>query len=191
MMKSRSIILDRDGVINQDSDDYIKSPEQWLPIPGSIDAISKLSRAGFRIFVATNQSGLGRAYFDEFALARMHEKMHRLVEDLGGHITGVFFCPHTPEDKCACRKPATGLLDQMEHEFSLDLSGAHYVGDTEKDIDCALAKKCLPILVLTGKGASTLESLTDEKLKKIQVFPDLAAAAEHILKPGKEQTGNV
>lgn len=175
------IILDRDGVINEDSDDYICSPEEWVPIPGSIQAIADLSAAGFRIVVVTNQSGIGRGYFDEFTLALMHEKLHQLVEDHGGNIAGIFLCPHTPEEACGCRKPATGMLDQIEAEFGYPVSGCWFIGDSKKDLDCALARNCRPGLVLTGKGRTTHEGLDDSRLAATTVFPDLRAAAEHIL----------
>lgn len=185
-MTNRLIILDRDGVINEDSDDYIKSPEEWIPVPGSIDAISRLSSAGYTLVVATNQSGLGRGLFDTYALARMHEKMHRLVEDAGGRISGVFYCPHTPEKNCRCRKPATGLLDRIEKELALDVAGAWYIGDSEKDIDCAEKAQCIPVLVMTGKGRNTLDTLSSEKRERILIFDNLAAATDHIL---SETTG--
>lgn len=175
------IILDRDGVINKDSDDYIRSPEEWIPIPGSIQAIADLSTAGYRIVVVTNQSGIGRDLFDEFTLALMHEKLHQLVEDRGGSIAGIFLCPHTPEEACGCRKPATGMLDQIEAEFGVPVSGCWFIGDSTKDLDCGLARGCRPALVLTGKGRATREALDDSRLETICVFPDLRAAADHIL----------
>lgn len=180
-MNKKLIILDRDGVINHDSDEYIKSPEEWVPIPGSIEAIGELSRAGFDVVVATNQSGLGRGYFDEYTLARMHEKMLALVEAEGGRITGVFFCPHLPEDDCACRKPRTGLLDRMEEELGVSVEDAWYLGDSLKDLECALARKCRPGLVLSGKGCHTYLHLNREMLDKVQVFDDLLDASKFIL----------
>lgn len=177
----RPIILDRDGVINHDSDDYIKSPEEWVPIPGSIEAIAALSRAGYELYVVTNQSGLGRGYFDEYALARMHEKMNRLVEAAGGGIAGVVYCPHLPEADCDCRKPRPGLLDRLATEFGVDLDGAWFIGDSEKDLDCALARNCHPGLVLSGKGCQTYLHLGRDKLDKVQVFDDLHDAARFIL----------
>ena len=181
MSDRRLVILDRDGVINEDSDDYIRNEDEWIPIPGSIEAICRLSKAGWRVAVATNQSGLGRGYFDEFALARMHEKMRALVEECGGEIAGVFFCPHRPDEDCGCRKPRPGLLERMEAEFGISVAGAWYVGDTGKDLDCALAMGCRPALVLTGKGTETREKLGDGKLAEVPVFDDLLAAADFIL----------
>ncbi|MDT8398397.1 MAG: D-glycero-beta-D-manno-heptose 1,7-bisphosphate 7-phosphatase [Pseudomonadales bacterium] len=180
-MAPKLIILDRDGVINQDAADYIKSPEEWQAIPGSIQAISLLSQAGFMVMVVTNQSGLGRGYFNEVDLANMHTLMHALVEDAGGQIAGVFYCPHRPDEGCHCRKPETGLLKQIEAEFGLSVKDAFYIGDSAKDLDCALAAGCRPVLVKTGKGAETLALLGAEQLKKILVFDDLLNATRQIL----------
>ena len=176
------VILDRDGVINHDSDDYIKSVDEWIPIPGSIEAIADLSKAGFLILVASNQSGLARGYFDDISLANIHSYMSSLVEDAGGKIDAVFFCPHAPDEDCNCRKPRTGLLDQIEEEFSLSVKGAYFIGDTEKDIDAALTKLCRPILVRTGKGATVEQSLTSDKKAKTIIVDDLHAASDLILK---------
>jgi len=180
-MNSPLIILDRDGVINHDSDEYIKSEDEWFPLAGSIDAISELSKSGFRVCVATNQSGLGRGLFDEFTLARMHELMISLVEEKGGSISGIFFCPHRPDEGCECRKPKPGLLNQIEEQFSCSVAGSWFVGDTEKDIDVALAKGCKPILVLTGKGTLTQSSMDPAILAKVPVFDDLFSAAMFII----------
>ena len=183
-MNGQLIVLDRDGVINVDSDDYIKTVEEWIAIPGSMAGISLLSRAGFTVAVATNQSGIGRGYFDEYTLARMHEKMHTLAEAQGGRIAAVFYCPHLPDAGCACRKPGVGLLEQIEAEFNVSLAGSWYVGDSEKDIDCALARGCRPVLVLTGKGGATWRNLAPEKRAQVRVFDDLFAAANYILDAG-------
>lgn len=176
----RLVILDRDGVINEDSDAYIRSPEEWVPIAGSIAAIADLSKAGFRIAVATNQSGLARGYFDEITLANMHSLMSGLVEEQGGHIDTVVYCPHGPDAGCGCRKPAPGLLEQISLELGLSIAGAWYVGDTGKDIELGLAMQCKPILVRTGKGTQTEARLPPEQ-RGIPVVDDLAAAARYIL----------
>ena len=181
-MSQKLIILDRDGVINYDSLDYIKSPEEWQPLPGSIEAIANLSKHGYNIVVATNQSGLARKLFTEVTLANMHQLMSDLVEEAGGSISAVFFCPHHPDDNCSCRKPNTGLLEQVEREFSCSVSGCWFVGDTEKDIDTAIAKSCKPILVLTGKGLQTQTNLSAEKQSSVLIFDDLSAASNFILK---------
>ena len=181
MTRQPFIILDRDGVINEDSENYIRSPEEWIPIPGSIEAIAELSRAGYRVVLATNQSGIGRGYFDEYTLGQMHEKLHQLVEDQGGSISGIFLCPHTPDADCHCRKPATGMLEQIEAEFGESLRGSWFIGDSKKDLDCGFAHGCRPGLVLTGKGPVTHEQLDDAQRDAISIFPNLRAAANHIL----------
>lgn len=180
-MSSPLVILDRDGVINHDSEDYIKHEDEFFPIAGSIEAISQLSRSGFQVCVATNQSGLGRGLFDEFTLSRMHELLRTLVEEQGGRIDGIFFCPHRPDENCDCRKPRPGLLNQLEEQFGRTVAGAWFIGDTEKDIDVALAKGCKPILVLTGKGTLTQETMAPEKLRDIPVFDDLFSAAMFVI----------
>ena len=177
------VILDRDGVINHDSDDYIKSAEEWVPIEGSIEAIAKLSRLGFTIVVATNQSGLARGLFDLDDLEAMHFKLTDRVETRGGNIAAIFYCPHGPDDGCTCRKPKTGLVDAIEVEFDICAEGAPFIGDSLKDLQAAVAKGCLPILVRSGKGEATLAKLANdniEGLEDVPVFADLAAAADYI-----------
>jgi len=181
MPTSGVVILDRDGVINEDSDDYIKSAEEWIPIPGSVEAIATLSKAGYTVAVATNQSGLARGYFDEYELARMHALMYELVENAGGLINALVYCPHAPDAGCRCRKPGPGLLEQLAETLNISLEGAWFVGDTEKDIDTALASQCQPILVLTGKGELTARSLSPDKLALITIAPNLQEAVSYIL----------
>lgn len=178
---ARLVILDRDGVINHDSDDYIKSLDEWMPIPGSIEAIAALSKAGYLIGVATNQSGLARGYFDEIALAHMHSQLSMLVEEAGGRIDALCYCPHGPDEGCNCRKPAPGLLLQISAELQAPLAGAWYVGDAKKDVELALATGCKPILVRTGKGAETAPALTSEQRALTHIVADLAEAARFIL----------
>jgi D-glycero-D-manno-heptose 1,7-bisphosphate phosphatase len=180
-LSSKLVILDRDGVINIDSDSYIKTVDEWIPIPGSIAAIARLSLAGFRIAVATNQSGLARGYFDEATLANMHSVMRELVEEEGGHIDTVVYCPHGPDDGCKCRKPATGLLETIAEELKIPIEGAWYVGDSEKDIELANAMRCRPVLVRTGKGKETEAHLQRSNNLPALVFDDLAATADFIL----------
>ncbi len=177
-------ILDRDGVINQDSDAYVKSAQEWLPIPGSCEAIAKLHQHGYAIYIATNQSGLGRGYFNQQALDAMHAKMTLLVEQAGGAITGIFYCPHTPDDHCNCRKPLPGLLEQIAQHCNTDLSGAPIIGDSLRDLQAGVVLGCEPILVKTGKGANTVAKLAeqaDESLQNANVFDDLAAAVDYLL----------
>lgn len=175
------MILDRDGVINEDSDDYIKSLDEWLPIPGSIAAIARLSQAGFRIAVATNQSGLARGYFDEITLANMHALLCALVEEAGGQVDAICYCPHGPDEGCHCRKPAPGLLEQISAELQLPLAGAWYVGDTLKDLELGLRMGCRAVLVRTGKGRHTEARLEASMRKAVNVVDNLAAAADLIL----------
>lgn len=176
------IILDRDGVINEDSDDYIKSADEWVPIPGSIEAIAALSKAGYTIAVATNQSGISRHLFDEFDLAAMHQKMCAMVEEQGGEVSGVFFCPHGPDDGCECRKPGIGLLKQIENEFGTSVAGAPFVGDSAKDLLAAKLAGCQPVLVLTGKGAATRQECSDSELAGVAIHTDLNAYKDALLR---------
>jgi D-glycero-D-manno-heptose 1,7-bisphosphate phosphatase len=180
------LVLDRDGVINEDSDDYIRQLADWHPIPGSIEAIAKLSNAGFQIAIATNQSGLGRGYFGLDELEEIHQHLCQLVEEQGGQIDGIFYCPHLPDAGCNCRKPATGLLEAIEQELDQPLAGSYFIGDSLKDLQAARAYACQPILVRTGKGAGTLEKLkaTGADLhnpEQIPVYDNLAAAAQAII----------
>ena len=176
------VILDRDGVINADSDDYIKTLDEWVPIPGSISAIARLSRAGYKIGVATNQSGLARGYFDEITLANMHTLLCALVEEEGGQVDAICYCPHGPNDGCRCRKPAPGLLEQISEELQLPLAGAWYVGDSGKDVELGLKMLCRTVLVRTGKGRQPEAKLDAVTRQAVAVVDDLAAAADLILR---------
>jgi D-glycero-D-manno-heptose 1,7-bisphosphate phosphatase len=181
------LILDRDGVINEDSDDYIRTLQQWIPIPGSIEAVASLSRAGYRIAIATNQSGLSRGYFTLDTLEEIHAKLCRLVEEEGGSIAGIFYCPHLPDEGCSCRKPATGLLQAIEAELGESAVGAYFIGDSLKDLLAAQSHGCLPVLVKTGKGVNTLASLEANtpdlaQLKRTPVYANLMEASRAILK---------
>jgi D-glycero-D-manno-heptose 1,7-bisphosphate phosphatase len=178
------IILDRDGVINEDSDSYIKSPEEWLPIAGSLQAIARLTQAGYRIAVASNQSGIARGLFDLDTLRRIHDKMQRAVAVQGGHIEAVFFCPHAPEDHCECRKPQPGLLRKIALHMQVDLKGVPAIGDSLRDIQAARAVGARPILVRTGKG--TMTAARGEGLAGVAIYADLAAATDALLKGSAE-----
>jgi D-glycero-D-manno-heptose 1,7-bisphosphate phosphatase len=173
------VILDRDGTINEDSDAYIKSPAEWRPIKGSLEAIARLTQADYRIVVATNQSGIARKYFDTRTLFAIHETLLRALAPLGGRIDAFFFCPHMADDACGCRKPRTGLLEEIAARFHTELKGVPLVGDSLKDLQCAEAVGAQPILVLTGKGKKTKE--TDALPRKTLVFADLAEAARHLI----------
>jgi len=176
----RLVILDRDGVINHDSDDYIKNADEWLPIKGSIEAIAQLSRSGYKVAVATNQSGVARNYFTIETLDLIHHKMCSMVKEAGGSIDRVFYCPHGPDDNCDCRKPMTGLLKQISDYFHAPLEGVPFVGDSSKDIIAARACDCRPILVKTGKGKKTLEDANEKMLRGVTVVNDLVAAVDFI-----------
>src|SRR5258708_11344247 len=174
-------ILDRDGVINYDSDQYIKPPAEWRPIPGSIEAIARLNQNGFRVAIATNQSGIGRGLFDMSTLNAINDKMMELVFRQGGRIDAVFFCPHTAVENCGCRKPKTGLLEEIAARFHAELKGVPIVGDSLKDLQCAEAVGAQPILVLTGKGPKTR---ADGRMpRKTLLFDDLAEASRHLIAP--------
>lgn len=180
------IVLDRDGVINQDSDDYVRSVAEWHPIAGSIEAIAALSRAGHSVVIATNQSGLSRGFFTLDDLEAIHATLCERVEEEGGHIAGIFYCPHLPEENCPCRKPATGLLQAIESELGESPAGGWFVGDSLKDLQAAQRYHCKPILVRTGKGEETLQLIRTpgvalENPLDIPVYSDLAAAARALL----------
>jgi len=173
------IILDRDGVINQDSDEFIKSPAEWLPIRGSMEAIARLHRAGWQVVVATNQSGIARGLFDLDTLARIHATMQRRVIESGGQIDAVFFCPHGPEDACSCRKPLPGMFHDIAARLCTDLHGVPAIGDSLRDIQAAQAAGASPILVKSGKGVGTAN---DPQLDpQVPVFNDLFCAVNHLL----------
>lgn len=173
------IILDRDGVINFDSDQFIKSPDEWKPIPGSLEAIARLNQAGYRVVVATNQSGVGRGLFDMATLNAIHDKMHRLLAQVGGKVDALFYCPHTADQNCSCRKPKPGMLQEVAKRFNVDLKGVPSVGDSLRDLEAAIAVGAQPILVRTGKGERTIAAggVPPQAL----VFTDLAEAVRHLL----------
>jgi D-glycero-D-manno-heptose 1,7-bisphosphate phosphatase len=169
------IILDRDGVINFDSDQFIKNPEEWKPIPGSLEAIARLCQADYRVVVATNQSGIGRGLFDMPMLNAIHDKMHKACALAGGRIDAVFFCPHTNDSNCGCRKPKTGMLEEIATRYGVNLKGVPAVGDSLRDLEMAMNMEAQPILVLTGKGTKT--QAKGGLPKSTLIYPDLAAVA--------------
>jgi D-glycero-D-manno-heptose 1,7-bisphosphate phosphatase len=172
------VILDRDGTINHDSDEYIKSPEEWRPIKGSLEGIARLTQAGYRIVVATNQSGIARGLFDTRTLFAIHDTLLRALAQVGGRIDAFFFCPHAAEAGCQCRKPQPGMLLEVARRFNVSLDDTYMVGDALRDLEAAAAAGARPVLVLTGKGAKTRDG---GKLPPgTRVFPDLAAFAEHL-----------
>ncbi|TLP76508.1 D-glycero-beta-D-manno-heptose 1,7-bisphosphate 7-phosphatase [Pseudomonas nitroreducens] len=172
------LILDRDGVINQDSDAYIKSLDEWIPIPSAITAIARLSKAGWTVAVATNQSGIARGYYDLATLESMHQRLRELVAEQGGELGLVVYCPHGPDEGCDCRKPKPGMLLQIAQHYGVELHGTWFVGDSRGDLDAALAVDCQPVLVKTGKGERTLTKPLPEGTL---VFDDLAAVADQLL----------
>lgn len=172
-----AVILDRDGVINHDSPDYVKSPEEWHAIEGSIEAIARLTKAGIKVFIASNQSGLAYGLFDYNTLYAMHKKLQTQVESLGGHVSGFFFCPFLSGP---CRKPNPGLLVDIANRSHIDLKTTPFIGDAMRDIEAAMAADAIPVLVLTGKGASTFKS--GEVPKDVQVHDNLYEAVDTLLK---------
>lgn len=178
MKQRRYVLLDRDGVINYDSKGFIKSPEEWRPIEGSLEAIALLNQQGYDVVVITNQSGLARGLFDEAMLARIHEKMNRLLAEKGGAVAAIYHCPHGPDSLCNCRKPKPGLLEQFALEKNIDLKDVFFIGDSLRDVQAAQAVGAIPLLVKTGKGQLTL--LNNPNLN-IPVFENLYVAAKYIL----------
>jgi len=181
-MNTKLIILDRDGTINHDSDDYVKSPEEWVPLPDAIDAMARLHHAGWHLVIASNQSGLGRGLFDVATLNQMHDKLNKVLTAAGGRVDAVFYCPHTPDDHCHCRKPLPGLFEQIGERFGVQLSEVHAVGDTLRDAQAAAAVGCQTHLVRTGKS----ELLTEDKLPAnfpphTRVHANLSAFADWLL----------
>ena len=176
------VILDRDGTINEDSDDYVKTPDEWAPLPGALEAIARLNHAGWHVVIASNQSGLGRGLFDVSSLNAMHAKMHKLLAAVGGRVDAVFYCPHAPDEGCRCRKPEPGLFEQIGERYGLDLSGVPMVGDSARDVLAGLAAGCEPHLVLTGRGAVYRgRNLPDTFPKATRVHADIGAFVDFLL----------
>jgi D-glycero-D-manno-heptose 1,7-bisphosphate phosphatase len=172
------VVLDRDGTINHDSDQYIRSPEEWRPIKGSLEAIARLTQAGWHVVVATNQSGIARGLFDVATLNAIHQAMHAAVLQSGGRIDAIFFCPHAADSDCECRKPKPGLLHEIARRMNVDLASVPVVGDSLRDLQAAGAAGARPILVLTGKGRKTRDA--GGLPQGTRVFADLAAAAAQL-----------
>ena len=173
------VILDRDGVINYDSDQFIKTPDEWKPIPGSLEAIARLTHSGFRVVVCSNQSGVGRGLLDMASLNAINDKMYKALSPLGGRVDALFYCPHPAEANCACRKPRPGMFDDIAKRFNVQLSGVPSVGDSLRDMQASAAAGCQPMLVLTGKGKKT--QAAGGLPEGTQVFDDLAAAVRAII----------
>lgn len=173
------IILDRDGVINFDSDQFIKNPEEWKSIPGSLEAIARLNQAGYRVVVATNQSGVGRGLFDMPTLNAIHDKMHKACALVGARIDAVFFCPHTADSHCSCRKPKAGMLEEIAARYNTSLAGVPAVGDSLRDLQSAATMGAQPYLVLTGKGFRT--QAAGGLPEGTRIFPDLVALVSELV----------
>ncbi len=176
------IVLDRDGVINHDSDAYIKSSEEWDPIDGSLEAIARLNQEGYIVVVASNQSGLARGYFDIESLSAMHKKMADMLSKVGGRVDAIFYCPHGPDDSCDCRKPKPGMLLDIGQRFNVPLDEVIFIGDSVSDIKAASNAHARPVLVRTGKGEKAEKILQAECKGKVPVYDDLAAAVTAILR---------
>jgi D-glycero-D-manno-heptose 1,7-bisphosphate phosphatase len=173
------VILDRDGVINQDSDSFIKTPDEWRPIAGSLEAIARLNHAGYHVILATNQSGVGRGLFEVSTLNAIHDKMHRALAQIGGRIDAIFFCPHAQDANCECRKPKSGLLQEIAKRFNVDLRNVPNIGDSLRDLQAAAVVGAMPILVRTGKGAKTERE--GNLPPGTQIYADLANAVRSIV----------
>jgi D-glycero-D-manno-heptose 1,7-bisphosphate phosphatase len=181
-MSSPLVILDRDGVINFDSDDYIKSPDEWRPIPGSLEAIARLHQAGWRVTVASNQSAVGRGLITESDLDAIHRRMEEAAEAAGGRFDGIFYCPHHPDEGCRCRKPLPGLLQAIAAHFDVSLEHVSVIGDSARDIEAATAAGANPALVLTGNGERTRAELPADST--VPCYADLSAAVDALLEAG-------
>lgn len=182
------VILDRDGVINEDSDDYIKSPDEWVAIPNSLKAIARLNHANIQVVVATNQSGIARKLFDINTLNNIHQKLHQSLSEVGGHLDGIIFCPHGPDEGCHCRKPQPGMLEEIAQRFHGELTEVYFIGDSLKDIQAAQAVDAQALLVKTGKGLKTLATKSPE-LDGLPVFDDLSQAVDYLLTVQTEKGG--
>ena len=176
------VILDRDGTINEDSADYVKSPSEWQPLPGALEAIARMNHAGWHVVVATNQSGLGRGLFDVASLNAMHAKMHSMLAAVGGRVDAVFYCPHAPDEACRCRKPEPGLFEQISERYGVDLKHVPAAGDSQRDLVAAVAAGCDPHLVLTGKALALQgRALPEGYPAHTVVHQDLGAFAKYLV----------
>lgn len=179
------IILDRDGVINHESAEFIKSADEWVPIKGSLEAIARLSQAGYDVVVITNQSGVGRGLFSADALGQIHVRMMDYVHQQGGKIQSVLFCPHGPDDNCECRKPKTGLYQDLAERLNISFKGVYSVGDSLRDLTAAQDAGATPVLVKTGNGKKTLQSIqanSGDEFEDLIVADSLAKFVDDFLR---------
>jgi D-glycero-D-manno-heptose 1,7-bisphosphate phosphatase len=186
------VVLDRDGTINVDRDDFVKSADEWVPLPGALEAIARLNHAGWHTVIATNQSGIGRRIFDIGALNAMHAKMNQALAQVGGRIDAIFFCPHAPEENCRCRKPLPGLVEKIGERYGLELAGLPVVGDSLRDLQAAAACGAAPHLVRTGKSAELSDEQAAELARRVpgtQVHADLAEFVEHLIQDQRAARG--
>jgi D-glycero-D-manno-heptose 1,7-bisphosphate phosphatase len=187
------VILDRDGTINEDRDDFVKSPEEWVPLPGALEAIARLNHAGWHVVIASNQSGLGRGLFDMAAINAMHAKMNQLLSRQGGRVDAVFLCPHAPDEQCNCRKPLPGLFDQIGERYGANLREVPAVGDSLRDLQAGVAAGCEPHAVLSGKLGELDEAERERELAKVPgvaVHKDLVAFTEFLLQRERQRRGD-
>lgn len=187
------VVIDRDGTINEDRDDYVKSPDEWVPLPGALEAIARLNHAGWHVVLASNQSGLGRGLFDMAALNAMHVKMNQMLARQGGRIDAIFFCPHAPDEQCDCRKPLPGLFQQIAERYGIDMSEVPVVGDSPRDLLAGAAVGCEPHLVRSGKAAELDDTQLAHLLAQIPgtvVHADLPAFAEFLLHRERQRRGD-
>lgn len=183
------VILDRDGTINEDRDDFVKSADEWVPLPGALEAIARLNHAGWHAVVATNQSGIGRGLFDMTTLNAMHAKMNQLLHQFGGRIDAVFFCPHVEQDGCSCRKPLPGLMTQIGERYGVDLAGVPVVGDALRDLQAAAAAGCPPHFVASGKHRNDSDAARAQLLAQVpgaRAHADLGAFAEALIQSERQ-----
>lgn len=181
MTQNRLVILDRDGVLNEDSDAFIKTPTEWVALAGSAAAVARLNRAGYKVVVATNQSGLARGYFDAGTLDAIHDSLRQHLADHGAHVDAIYVCPHGPDEGCDCRKPAPGLVDQIVADYG-PVHGVPLVGDSLRDLQAGVERGCMPVLVLTGKGRRTLENGLPKALGPVAVYDNLSHFVDQFLK---------
>ena len=183
------IILDRDGVINHDSEEFVKSVDEWEPIPGSIEAIANLTQAGYKVVVCTNQSGIGRGLYSMEVLNDIHEKMHRLVEQEGGKISAIFLCPHKPDDNCSCRKPKPTMILEIIDRYNIDnVNNLMMVGDSNRDLESIAAAGGVPVLVKTGNGKKTFAQ--NKMPPNTLVFKNLFAVSEYLIETKDKDVNN-
>jgi D-glycero-D-manno-heptose 1,7-bisphosphate phosphatase len=193
MVPMKLVILDRDGTINEDRDDFVKSPDEWVPLPGALEAIARLNHAGWHTVLATNQSGLGRGLFDMGTLNAIHLKMNQALAKVGGRIDAVFFCPHAPGETCTCRKPLPGLFEMIGERYAVDLAEVPVVGDTLRDLQAGSAAGCPPHLVRTGKAGEMTTAQIEQLCAQVpgtRVHADLAAFAAHLIDRQRSEHGD-